>query len=140
MWDIMYNEYVNYAFISKIQFYPLDLMYNFYKLRKKSVDKQLEMIHSKWTNDEFTLYVKRIWKEHSSKRTLINSDCFKDVDHLLQMFSIIGRDTLSEILKRTLENIEQNRIGFPDIFFFNANKQVRILFQCENVRWLHNFL
>lgn len=120
MYEIMYEQYFQYAFLNKIQFYPLDLMCNFYETRRSEIEKQLARVEQEWSEGEFDSYVRRIWREHSSEKTLINTENFKNIEDLMQVFSCIGRKGLSQILRETLKNVRQKSEGFPNVCVKNT--------------------
>lgn len=125
LWDVLYNHYVHYAFVSDIQFFPLDLPFNFYETRADKIDDVLSNI-GMWPEEEFVSVVKEFWRNHSYKKTLVDTNAFSDVQDLLKVFLNIDRTTLTNIIRRLVINYQQNVAGFSDLFIMNANKEVCI--------------
>lgn len=123
-WDAIYKTEVKGAFISEIQTVPLDLKYNFYENRKLEIDRRLNEIEQKWTDEDLGKYVKNIFDNHAHEASLIDCETF-DETHVLNILELIGRKALSEILKRIVMNFRELRKGFPNLFVWNeTNKEV----------------
>lgn len=135
LWNVMYRDYVQYAFVSKIQWFPLDLPFNFYERRREKIDVVLNNI-GKWSEKEFVSVVKKFWRNHSHKKALVNPNTFYDVEPLLQLLSCIDRKGLSNILRRLVINYNQNVKGFADVFVMNADKEVCIYIYLDFVCYL----
>lgn len=123
--DVIYDHYVRYAFVSDIQLYPLDLLFNFYEMRRNKIDKALNNIE-KWSKAAFISTVEEYWKENSNKKTLVDTNVFNDVQDLLKVFLSMDRRKLPNIIRRLLVNYQQNVLGFADLFIMNAKQEVCI--------------
>ncbi|KAF5293920.1 hypothetical protein FQA39_LY13625 [Lamprigera yunnana] len=123
-WDILYSNKVPYAFINEIQYYPLDLMTEFYDNRKEEISKRLSEIESNWSLSELSTFVDNIWSKHSKERSFINSEIVKEGNDLYNIILCIGRIRLRKILERLAINFHRYKAGLPDLFLWNVTEKM----------------
>lgn len=123
-WDIIYNCEVPLAFISEIQYLPMDLYgEEFYLNRKSHVDKRLQEIKTGWSDEVFRQFIIDNWERHSHKKSLITKSVVNGSLQLLECALCIGRKCLADIMKRMVCNFRDCHSGLPDLFVWNAAQQ-----------------
>lgn len=125
-WDIIYEEYVPCAFISKVQDVPLDMYTShFYINRKERIDQRLKEIEFDWSNIQLKSFINRVWAENG------HVSCLKETAGTISndfeaITESIGRIILSKIFQRLVSNLSAYKSGIPDLLIWNKkNKEVR---------------
>lgn len=119
-WDIIYHGDVDAAFISDIQYIPLDMYCNFYKNRKVHIEKRLEEINSLWVNEELNNFIRNLWRWHSHEKCLICPDIFRnDINNVILLIKIFGRKKISKVLRRYIMDCPETEVGFPNLFVYS---------------------
>lgn len=118
-WDIIYQYKVPGAFLSELQYVPLDFYSeNFYKNRKCLIDFRFREISSFWTEEELRQFLTRMVDEHCSEQSLVQN-LELTIDDYFDAILCIGRDVLSKILERLVKNYRLFHSGMPDLFMWN---------------------
>ncbi|KAF5274629.1 hypothetical protein FQR65_LT04329 [Abscondita terminalis] len=128
-WDIIYGNAVPYAFISEIQYYPLDLhTKEFYTNRETEINRRLSEIESEWSTETLNKFVCDIWEKHSHEKSYIYSNIVNQPKDLEGIILCIGRVKLSKIMQRLVLDFRIYQSGLPDLFLWNtSNKKCKFV-------------
>ncbi|XP_045471423.1 fanconi-associated nuclease 1-like isoform X2 [Harmonia axyridis] len=102
-WDIIYESYVEGAFISDLQCAPLDFYSStFYSNRKDVIDKRLKEIESEWELEKLENTLREIWNNLCQEKSIANSKA---------------------ILERLVINYKAFHSGLPDLFLWKEDEE-----------------
>lgn len=133
-WDVIYSLHVPNTFISDIQTYPLDMFSGeFYKNRKKYIDRRIDDVSDVWTIDDLCEYVSDVWSKREQELTSLNMfNNFEDEDQLESIVRCIGKKIIAAVCKRFSKDFASYKAGMPDLFLWNSQEnRVRMYGICE---------